>query len=404
MIAEERIISTENEVKLEKLVLEVKELKYRNSLFNRLIAPFLSLSFLTICLGTFSLLIQTKNQESQRFTSFIEQATTAEKHQGRIAGIWMLNSYWDSENNSDSNKLVKKITGLFVDEVALYKPIANTLSAIVASDENNNVRLAAAEVIGNAYQSDWQVQKLKENSNPEVNRRVESLRFLLYGNGTTGENGTLTWANQGLRKTCNKENDPVRKQSCQDKLYAVNEAIRKNWENLENVNLSETDLSKTPLYKANLKRANLARAILRGTKFVDANLIRVNLINADLTEADLRGANLEKAVYNKGTKFVKVKWSGDFNDVIKNMYAIEPESKLIDSDLQELPLQGANLERANLLNADLRKSNLSRANLKGANLNKAKLDEAIFKEAKYDKNTIFPDGFDPKAAEMIEVK
>lgn len=393
----------------EKTQLEIKELKYRNSLFNRIIAPFLSLSVFTICLGVFSLAIQTRNQENQRFLSLIDQATTSKSHQGRIAGIWMLNSYWDNNNNSNSNKLVNKLAGFFTNEVILYKPIANTLSAIVASDEENDVRLAAAEVIGNAYQGDWRAkEELGVKDNLEPRNKVESLRFLLYGNGTKGIKGTLTWANQRLRKECDEEKKSLGKEKCNDeltsKLEATKEAIRRNWENLENANLSDTDLTKAALYEANLKRANLARAKLRGTKFVDANLTRVNLINADLTEADLRGANLDKAVYNKGTKFVKVKWSGDFNGVIKNMYAIEPQSKLIDSDLQELPLQGANLERANLLNADLRKSNLSRANLKGANLNQAKLDEAIFKEAKYDKNTIFPDDFDPKAAEMIEIK
>ena len=409
MISEYKNTSHEKkELEQQKLVLEIRELKYRNSLFNRFIAPFLSLSFFTICLGAFSLAIQTRNQENQRFLNLIEQATTAEYHEGRIAGIWMLNSYWDNENNSNSNKLGKKLSKLFTNEVILYKPIANTLSAIVASDDDNDVRLAAAEVIGNAYQGDWQVKEelgVKENLEPR--QKVESLRFLLYGNGTTGFKGTLTWANQRLRTRCDDEKKTYNKEKCNhelnSKLKATREAISKNWENLENANLSDTDLSDATFHEANLKRANLARSILRDIDLVDANLFRANLINADLTGADLRGANLENAIYNKQTKFTNVKWSKDFQAIEEKMYRIEPGSILINADLSELPLQGANLEKANLSKANLYKSNLSRANLKGAILDEAILDEAILKEATYDTNTTFPEGFDPKEAEMVEV-
>ena len=176
MISEYKNTSHEKkELEQQKLVLEIRELKYRNSLFNRFIAPFLSLSFFTICLGAFSLAIQTRNQENQRFLNLIEQATTAEYHEGRIAGIWMLNSYWDNENNSNSNKLGKKLSKLFTNEVILYKPIANTLSAIVASDDDNDVRLAAAEVIGNAYQGDWQAkEELGVKDSLEPREKVES--------------------------------------------------------------------------------------------------------------------------------------------------------------------------------------------------------------------------------------
>jgi uncharacterized protein YjbI with pentapeptide repeats len=52
-------------------------------------------------------------------------------------------------------------------------------------------------------------------------------------------------------------------------------------------------------------------------------------------------------------------------------------------------LNGANLSRANLSKADLLGANLTGADLRGA---------------RYDKDTIFPKGFDPEAAGMVLVE
>ncbi len=57
---------------------------------------------------------------------------------------------------------------------------------------------------------------------------------------------------------------------------------------------------------------------------------------------------------------------------------------------------GANLEGANLKGANLKGANLLAADLTGAYLTGARLEEA-----KADKDTIWPEGFDPVAAGVI---
>jgi len=102
-------------------------------------------------------------------------------------------------------------------------------------------------------------------------------------------------------------------------------------------NLSGADLSRANLYRADLSGADLSRANLSG-----ANLSRANLSGADLSRADLYGADLS----------------------------------------------GANLSRANLSRADLSRADLYGADLSGANLS----------GATYSQGTLWPVGFDFKAA------
>lgn len=66
---------------------------------------------------------------------------------------------------------------------------------------------------------------------------------------------------------------------------------------------------------------------------------------------------------------------------------------LVGANLYFADLRWANLSEANLYGADLRWASLSEANLRGANLG----------GATYNKQTIFPDGFDPIAAGMKKV-
>ena len=75
---------------------------------------------------------------------------------------------------------------------------------------------------------------------------------------------------------------------------------------------------------------------------------------------------------------------------------------LQDIDLSKADLNGAilweaNLRGANLYGADLREADLRDANLRGANLYGADLD------AKYNADTRWPEGFDPKAAGAVLV-
>jgi len=77
-------------------------------------------------------------------------------------------------------------------------------------------------------------------------------------------------------------------------------------------------------------------------------------------------------------------------------------------DLEYADLNQANLEnfdfihavlgKANLANADLKGADLTEASLRGADLSMADLTGATLTGTRYDRNTIWPEGFDPVAA------
>ena len=76
-----------------------------------------------------------------------------------------------------------------------------------------------------------------------------------------------------------------------------------------------------------------------------------------------------------------------------NGYMIGP-----GADLRRADLFGADLEGVDLSGADLNGANLYEANLSGADLGGALLSGVNLIGARANKNTTWPDGFDPKAA------
>lgn len=113
------------------------------------------------------------------------------------------------------------------------------------------------------------------------------------------------------------------------------------------IDLSEADLSEVNLIKANLRGAILSKADLGGANLSEAYMYNVNLYRANLSDANLREAYLGYVNLNQ-----------------------------------------ANLSRANLIKADLTEANLSLAKLS---------------EVKYNKDTKWPEDFDPIAAGAIRV-
>ncbi len=91
----------------------------------------------------------------------------------------------------------------------------------------------------------------------------------------------------------------------------------------------------------------------------------IDLIGADLSNIDLRKANLSGA-------------------------------NLIGAFLSRVDLNNANLNGANLIGAFLNSVDLNDANLSGTNFIYVYLKEIIFKNTKYNKDTKWPEGFDPK--------
>jgi hypothetical protein len=79
-----------------------------------------------------------------------------------------------------------------------------------------------------------------------------------------------------------------------------------------------------------------------------------------------------------------------------NGYTIGP-----GADLRRADLFGADLEGADLSGANLNEANLYEADLNGSNLGGALLSGVNLIGARANKNTTWPDGFDPVAAGVI---
>jgi uncharacterized protein YjbI with pentapeptide repeats len=324
--------------------------------------------------------LQKKKQENDLLIDLIKQATTASSPQGRIAGVWMLESYWRTGTPST------------------HKLIVNALGGLISSDENAFVRLASAEMIGNAYNT--------EDLKAESRQRIEELKLLLYGNGNNGEYGVVTSVNWLLQVECNKANlEPKAKFTCEAGLQATKEAIRKNWEDLSGVHLAETDLTSARLYEANLNKANLSKANLMNASLENADLRRSNLLGTNLKNAKLVGANLAGAIYSNKTIFTDLSKSVN----VEKMLKIEPNSNLKGANLSGFPLNGADLTGADLTKANLENTNLSyvalnRSNLRGTNLKGAVLNGTKLKDAEYDNSTEWPQGYDYIASGAVMAK
>ena len=124
--------------------------------------------------------------------------------------------------------------------------------------------------------------------------------------------------------------------------------------------------------------------------------IRANTLVASVPECewvDLRGAQLR----------------GAFMYGIKLRGATLRRAILVGANLRHAELVATNLFRAELAGANLRHANLNYANLReanllGANLREANLTGAYLGGALYNSETIWPKGFDPKAAGAVLVE
>lgn len=163
-------------------------------------------------------------------------------------------------------------------------------------------------------------------------------------------------------------------------LDAVRQITANQWH-------SDGSLCKLKCFHANLDKAHLSFANLSGAELSFSSLIDVklnvailkgiNLEFSDLTNAQLLNANLEGAT-------------------------------LFETNFTEAHMRKSNLRGVNLVNATLKGTELVRANLENADLSNANLEDAILHQAnlrgaKYNKNTTFPEGFDPEAAGAIRV-
>lgn len=216
-------------------------------------------------------------------------------------------------------------------------------------------------------------------------------------------------------------------------------------------------LNNSSFKNADLERACFKNSDLGGSKFAGpkTNLQYVNFIGANLADTDIKDLTrdqLNNAMFSPSTTLpqgmtvedakqlgmVYVVDEVDFTD--KNLYGINfknfkfsqygindfrgasfkranlhhtnfENSILTDCSFDKASLKYASLENANCENASFEGTNMLCANLKGTNFKNANLcgsnlkntvfdDKTNFTDAKYDENTLFPDGFNPMKYNM----
>lgn len=147
-------------------------------------------------------------------------------------------------------------------------------------------------------------------------------------------------------------------------VSATDELRRAGW-------LEDGTLRKAHLRRANLERVDLSKADLSGANLHRAQLNQADLWNADLSDSDLSGAWLQE------TRL----WQANLEDA--NMW----QARLQGANLRSANLSGARLNETKLEHADLRDTDLA-----GASFERARLEEVDFRGARFNQETVLPDG------------
>ena len=189
--------------------------------------------------------------------------------------------------------------------------------------------------------------------------------------------------------------DPATTKACLQLL----ERYRLGERNFRRITLTEACLGKVNLSGsdftgADLTRADLNYANLQGAIFVGAELGHATAEGADLTGVDLSRANLDRIQLRQSCL------ASANLDRATFIGANLANTNLSGTSLEQTSLMGGNLSNANLSNANLRYANLTEVNLTGANLSGADLSTAtlngtVLKDAHQNKNTRWPEGFEP---------
>ncbi|WP_017328228.1 pentapeptide repeat-containing protein [Synechococcus sp. PCC 7336] len=197
--------------------------------------------------------------------------------------------------------------------------------------------------------------------------------------------------------------------------------------NLNRVDLQGADLDRANLIdaefeRADLQAANLVDADLEGAQLANANLRYANLAGANLSGANLRGANLAGADLRR-TNFERANLAGaDLRDIEWGQEdigsAIAAGVPLWAEVLREAIMRQAEVEEDQLFepdgaidldDRDLAKMLFISALIQGTDIAESQIQETLaplpnFRNALYDRNTQFPNGFNPDDAQMREIE
>jgi uncharacterized protein YjbI with pentapeptide repeats len=192
------------------------------------------------------------------------------------------------------------------------------------------------------------------------------------------------------------------------RIHYFGEAVRKNWVDLEYVNLHLAELPGIHLYRAHLKGAILQGANLSGlgTQLFGSDFENADLEEAKMQQADARGANFKNANLNSAhlshadlsplqdesrvwhvTNFEDAHLEGAFLDEKIDARG----ASFLRAHMKRVLLNGANLvafkddlgrwHPTSFVDADLSGADLRGANLQGANFDGADIGGATFSNA-----------------------
>jgi uncharacterized protein YjbI with pentapeptide repeats len=170
----------------------------------------------------------------------------------------------------------------------------------------------------------------------------------------------------------------------------------------QQLDLTAIDLRGVDLRCAKLQGAELFQARLQGAMLLEADLQDAHLRAARMQKAFLRYARLQRANLAVTQLQDADLWGAQLQDAVL-LHAEMGEANFQEAQLQgavlwEARLQGAWLILAQLQEADLRDADLTGAHLEGANFQGADLTGAQLEGARSSTDTVWPDGFDWKAA------
>lgn len=165
-------------------------------------------------------------------------------------------------------------------------------------------------------------------------------------------------------------------------------------EDFHDKNLTKRDFTGKVLDEADFSGATLTNAkfegaSLKGANFQDASMSTAVFRGADMTGANMGGLKVPGGIFER-TNLSKSKWDGSvLQGASKTNYQ--------EADLRKAKLGPYFFNNCDFQNADLRGANLRAPELRG-------LNHCLWKGAKYDDETAFPDGFDPKFEGMVYSK
>ena len=169
--------------------------------------------------------------------------------------------------------------------------------------------------------------------------------------------------------------------------------------------LSATDLSRLDLSRADLQGANLTGASLQGAQLVHTDLTGARLIRADLSDAQLPHARLQGARMSLARLGDADLQGADLTDAALHHVAA-PRARLRGAclrgaSLSDSDLRGADLGEANLAGVTFTRADLRGSDLRGAQLPDPSASPRPFLDARYDRQTRWPDGFNPTTSGAI---